>query len=147
MIPWLDVRTTIQYGIVNLSDNVSSVGIPLNIPLMRLRGPHTYGAAMEELSAAVDAADKLLQDRASSGIDVFVICRRGIDSVAATKYLLDYYPQAKHERAAVSASDGSEDGDAAVAASIPALGKVTFRNIEGGLNAWRSDVDQTFPEY
>jgi adenylyltransferase/sulfurtransferase len=125
----LDVRTTVQYGMINISDAVGGVGIPLNIPLMRLRGAQS-AEALAELSAAIGAAGRQLQDRADgassagTGVDVFVLCRRGIDSVDATRYLLECSEQI-----------------------VPAIAMAKFRNVQGGLNSWRSDVDKAFPEY
>ena len=53
---------------------------------------------------------------------VYCICRRGIASVAATNQILE-----------------------AAADRFPNLHSVT--NIAGGLNAWRAQVDETFPKY
>jgi adenylyltransferase and sulfurtransferase len=55
----------------------------------------------------------------SSGLPVYCICRRGIASVMATNMIL----QADH----------------------PSM--VPIHNVAGGLDAWRAQIDESFPQY
>ena len=59
---------------------------------------------------------------------IYCMCRRGVLSVEATKLLNDHIRQRKQEK--------TDDGSI-----LPA------RNINGGLEAWRSQVDELFPKY
>ncbi|EFC43350.1 molybdopterin synthase [Naegleria gruberi] len=96
----LDVRENIQY-------NIASVPHAVNFPLKKMEKPETIQAIKDEIS------------KKSSSINdfpIYVMCRRGIASVSATKLLIQN-------------------------------GFTNVKNIDGGINSWRQQVDTNFPLY
>ena len=114
----VDVRSAEQVSIVNLQDRVPSTCVWVSIPLSRFKDPSSSASAIADLHAAVDKA-RALDSAHSASTPVFLMCRRGVSSVEATRYLLDHY----HDHA------------------------VYFRNVNGGLNEWRRDVDPSVIDY
>ena len=103
----LDVRSAVQFSMVSLEDKfASSAGelpnsgqILLNIPLVDLQGGH-LGKSKEARRASAlkdieDARAVALNsasaeggiENSNSSIPVYVLCRRGGDSLVATRYL------------------------------------------------------------
>lgn len=122
----IDVRSAVQYDMVNLSSYIESykgcVGY-FSLPLAQLL----------KLSTAVEVESALRSQLPTSEIraagtlpPVFVVCRRGIDSVSATRHILSLTSPVKNDSEAVA---------------------LTVKNITGGLVSWRRDVDTTFPSY
>jgi adenylyltransferase/sulfurtransferase len=103
----LDVRTPSQFALCAL--------------------PGAYNIPWQQLPERLDEVRRALQEKkirtetdnavSSEPIAIYCICRRGVDSIHATKFLLD------HSMSAV------------------------VYNIEGGLDAWRETVDPSFPKY
>lgn len=101
----IDVRDEQQFSMCSLAGAV-------NVPLRELlvNGP-------EDAIARIRYTHPL-----QTSTILYLICRRGIDSRAATTFLRTYGP--------------------------PFLPPgVTIKNIEGGLAAWRADIDPNFPTY
>lgn len=98
----LDVREQVQYDICRLPNS-------LHIPLKQLE---------KQLSVLEQHISSLRSSSHSSTIPIYVLCRRGIFSAAATKILLS-----------------------------KALPDTEVYNIAGGLNAWKRDVDPAFAMY
>jgi len=123
----LDVRSELQFGIVSLqplfTDTESST--LLNVPYsdlmtaLKSKASLISGSTLPLLSSAVNSSE-------GAPLPVYVICRRGVDSVKATQLLL-------HEGAALLRCDKE--------------GAVAVFNVEGGLTAWHTQVDETFPKY
>jgi len=105
----LDVRSSIQFDMVALVSGNASQNI-VNIPLKKLQT-----LSVDEIYRQLSfGSDREEMQRAA----VYVLCRRGIDSVTATRRLLDIGFKA-----------------------------ATVKNIDGGLDSWRSKVDSGFPMY
>ncbi|KAF0980311.1 hypothetical protein FDP41_013525 [Naegleria fowleri] len=100
----LDVRERIQYDIAALPHAI-------NIPLKQLSKEESIQRIRDEISKNSNNSATTPND-----YPIFVICRRGISSVSATKTLLD-------------------------------VGFTNVKNIDGGVNSWRKNVDQGFPLY
>ena len=79
---------------------------------------------LETLSQNFDRVEKLSNGWTKS---IFCLCRRGIASVEATKLLNDHI--------IVNKEQPKKDA------------VVTVKNIKGGLDAWRMQVDKSFPQY
>jgi adenylyltransferase/sulfurtransferase len=101
----LDVREPVQFEICALPG-------AKNVPLKDLKKPEKMGEVFAE----------------AAGRPVYVICRRGVDSVTATHNLLEY----------ASAQDDGKGG---------AMSNRKFYNIDGGLQEWHRQVDPSFPIY
>lgn len=96
----LDVRPKRQYEICAMEQSV-------NIPLDELE------TRMEEVKSLSENWNK----------NVYVLCRRGVKSVAATRMITE-----------VIANEHAED-------------RAVVQNIVGGLNSWVKEVDSTIPMY
>jgi len=132
----------IQWSSGSGCDATSSIYM-VNIPLADLQlSPNAKHAACARVSALLECITALrnksyrLNDSVMSGNDcsgeqlpVYVLCRRGVDSVTATQLLTTqlHSLDPKQEK-------GGVDG-------------AGVYNVEGGLNAWRADVDPYLPEY
>jgi len=79
----LDVRSETQFGIASLVPPSSRCITVMNVPLLSLRGG-------VDASTRSHKASEQLQAILAPSLPIYVICRRGIDSVAATKLLLDH---------------------------------------------------------
>jgi rhodanese-related sulfurtransferase len=152
----LDVRSAEQFSILHLArPGVASyssleecleelnageclpaerTAVQVNLPLGLLRGGKV-ASERETSQQQVFASLKTLLDKLGSTagmhspVKVFVLCRRGIDSVTATQLLL---------RAAQEGCLGDGPGG---------LLGAGLRNVEGGLTAWSADVDPTMVMY
>jgi adenylyltransferase/sulfurtransferase len=91
----------------------------INIPLDEL--PHQFDRVQE------------LSNRGE--YTIYCLCRRGIASLEATRILRQHAK--KNHTAAVATSTVQDDQQRTY----------LVRNIRGGLNAWRKDVDPSFPKY
>ena len=98
----LDVRENVQY-------KIGAIPHSMNIPAKQMDKQETIEAIKEEIKKRDPTADV-------TTYPIFVMCRRGIASVRATKALLD-------------------------------KGFSNVKNIDGGVNSWRNQVDNDFPLY
>ena len=110
----LDVRSTSQFSIVNLSEGKTARTV--NIPLKDLKTmtKHSFYAHIRE------KLSQFGQEQEQDGlftVPIFTLCRRGIDSVTAAKFLMA--ENISHE----------------------------VKNIDGGLSSWHAEVDIDFPLY
>ena len=101
----LDVREPVQFEICALPG-------AKNVPLKELKKPEKMSEVFAE----------------AAGRPVYVVCRRGVDSVTATHSLLEY----------AAAQDDGKGG---------AMSNRKLYNIEGGLQEWHRQVDPSFPIY
>mmetsp|Transcript_16470 Transcript_16470/g.20188 ORF Transcript_16470/g.20188 Transcript_16470/m.20188 type:complete len:318 (-) Transcript_16470:116-1069(-) len=108
----IDVRDNRQFSICSLPQANS---LPLREILLR-----TPQATAEEIKRLLIISEGTAGPKASSSL--FVLCRRGVDSVTATRHLrqqvVPFLPQ-----------------------------NLTIQNVTGGLDAWRAQIDPTFPTY
>ena len=103
----LDVRSVAQFNMISLPSDEICQHI-INVPLKMLEK-----MSLEEIQS------KLFENSCrTEKINVYVICRRGIDSVSAVKFL-------------------AEKG----------FSSSSIKNIDGGLTSWYHDVDLDFPIY
>lgn len=128
----LDVRSPVQFGMValqlpdtslfrDLTEALTTLQLDesiqrmlINIPLRTLQdNPHD-----ESLEALKQLRREMHRRSAGQGVDIFVVCRRGVDSVVATRLLHEVF--------------GPEQG---------------IWNLQGGLQAWSQEVDPSFPVY
>jgi len=81
--------------------------------------------------------------------DVFVMCRRGIDSVTATRLLLSHLDNcvAASSPSSPSSSTTGHGQAASDAASTHRTAHVSIRNVSGGLQSWVEKVEPDFPLY
>lgn len=137
----LDVRSTLQFSIISLGalfpqSDASSCMQLLNIPLADLQGSCPPGeglGALQTLRAALYPAG------AESPRPLYLLCRRGVDSVAATQLLLtsaDYFREGRCKAESLGTVISEEKKQ-----------QLQIFNVEGGLTSWHSDVDQSFPIY
>ena len=108
----LDVRTYTQFEMVSLVDTSRShqnrmLIIPLNI-LQKM----TKDEIESKFSTIIDT------HRENATTNIFVLCRRGVNSAVATKLLMAHN-----------------------------LVNCTIKNIDGGLLSWQKNVDNEFPVY
>jgi len=118
----LDVREKVQFDICSLPNSV-------HIPLRELnkRMDELYEAARDVAQTHSSVVDS------NSPLPVYVLCRRGVDSLTATR-LLRNLPQQSSE----------QDTEKEQARELPFLHAT---NIAGGLSAWSRFVDPDFPLY
>ena len=126
----LDVRSRLQYGLVSLDPHFKSSNDRLSLPTEKIK---LLNIPYSELLAAAESSDGAALDiiesakveaGLSTSLPVYVICRRGNDSVKATQLL----------RSLSSTDDIKSD-------------EPKIYNVEGGLNAWHDEVDSSFPRY
>lgn len=124
----LDVRSIIQFNIVSLK---YSFGFDdEDVPVYLLNVP--YGELLKSSREVDQKSLNFLKEAIFSRSDVdplpvYVICRRGIDSVRATHLLLSL--------------------DLLKTSSEVSHRILRVFNVEGGLNAWHFQVDSSFPHY
>lgn len=112
----VDVRAAGQFNMLNLEPALELHKCCvkyLSLPLARIKKMGTEA----DLSNALQDPEGTLAD-----IPIFVLCRRGVDSVTATIHIQSLFEQA-----------------GAIQRNV--------KNIKGGLVAWRRDVDNQFPNY
>lgn len=150
----LDVREPVQYRICALPN---AVNVPLRVLkrempawLKQMLHPSSTQQSAPDVhsltshpaaanGAAPPVAASATTASASAPRAIYVMCRRGIDSVAATRLLLDEIEaESKHSEQDASESNASAD----VASSRPII-----RNVSGGLQAWTDKIDPSFPLY
>ena len=127
----IDVRSTLQFDMISLEHLFvgSSRKYILNLPYEHMTRVDPaqllclVSAALAKTSCAVSEAEN------SDGPGVYVICRRGNDSVRATLLLLS----ALRSNPSISAPCR--------------LNEANLLNIDGGLHAWSNQVDHHFPAY
>lgn len=126
----LDVREDVQHRICSLPNSV-------NIPLRQLKKKYS-----DVLSLAHKQAEKVFQagslpsEASPITIPVVVVCRRGLDSIVATNLL----QQLEVESTTTTQSSGSDTASSVQIRLLP-------RNLEGGLVAYKRDIDPSFPLY
>ncbi|KAG8347838.1 putative ThiF family [Trypanosoma vivax] len=123
----LDVRTRVQFDMAHLPHSVS-------LPLPQLQEWKRDGVLASEWRRFISA--HLSGDETE--VDVFVLCRRGVTSVAATQLLLPL------QHCGVEA-DGMH-GEPPTFAGCESV-HFRFMNVDGGLNAYHTQVDSDFPFY
>jgi adenylyltransferase and sulfurtransferase len=149
----LDVRSSVQFDLISLahlfpplqrSGSEASSRRVLNLPYARLEG-----AGLSDLSALTAFCGAV--EEATAGergpLSVYVLCRRGNDSVRAVLRLLalrEEVIRTAHQSAEQSPGGKSEDGTGRLRET---LGMCRFLNIDGGLHSWAMHVDQDFPMY
>ena len=114
----------------------------------------------QELNAAIAKVKAgSASNKSEAGVPVFVMCRRGIDSVTATSLLRAASATSATSSAATPAfsatlnsvitANASPAAAASTAAANPPvlLGASTVQNIHGGLVSWKNNVDPNFPIY
>jgi len=67
------------------------------------------------------------------------MCRRGVDSVSATRLLVAEMQRQQDAKQGTTAESTAAD---AAAASAPSV-----RHVSGGLQSWRDQIDADFPLY
>jgi adenylyltransferase/sulfurtransferase len=146
----LDVREPVQFRICALP---GAINVPLRVLkqefptwLRQMISPADSSSGSTNLSAVVQSitphpADTNATITASSAVsmqpprEIFVMCRRGVDSVTATRLLLAHAAATISQPAAATAS----------AQTIPST--ISIRHVSGGLQAWHDQVDASFPLY
>lgn len=136
----LDVRVRLQYDMAHLAHSV-------NVPYQSLLQWKRAGTVVTQLADALDKAlppQSNTQDCMENGsaaashddagpqVVVYVLCRRGINSLKAMALI----------RAALGEAEARGDE-----AAVAQLGRYIFRNVSGGLNAYHREVDSAFPYY
>ena len=125
----LDVRAQEQYNLC---------GIPgsLFIPLAEIES--SPRDALAKINAAILnrrkerlALEEIRADSAATSEDVYVLCRRGINSMKAVRLLASHLAEV----------------DVGVSSENPAPAIRAFVNVEGGLGRWSAEVDENFPLY
>lgn len=139
----LDVRVRLQYDMAHLPDSLcvpyqtlqqweraGQLAAQLAEVLNQALAAHTTSSSSLETAANNSVAG----DGVESRVVVFVLCRRGINSVKAVELIQGVL------NSAASLPD-------APASMENPLHRFVFRNVEGGLNAYHSRVDARFPYY
>ena len=89
---------------------------------------------LETLSKNLDQVEQLSEGWTKP---IYCLCRRGIASVEATKLLNDHV-----RKSVVLAKQQPPKRSNNSTVTVPIA-----KNIRGGLDAWRKQVDKTFPQY
>jgi adenylyltransferase and sulfurtransferase len=131
----LDVRARLQYDMAHLPCSIC-------VPYQLLQQWDRAGTLVEKLSEVLlhalpspNAQMSAGQRYSEKNVTVFVVCRRGINSVKAVRLI---------QRASGSA-EGEGDGKGARAENP--LQRFVFKSVEGGLNAYHVRADPNFPFY
>lgn len=74
-------------------------------------------------------------------VHISVICRRGIDSMTATKYLTEWMEKRWNQQQVTSTISSSSSSTSNIHS------KPIIRNVTGGLQQWSKMVDKQFPVY
>jgi adenylyltransferase and sulfurtransferase len=151
----LDVREPIQYDLCHLPGSV-------NVPLRQL--PNRLAEVLELAAAAAAAAgaartnDELgsAHDDNSTGtaLIIYCVCRRGIASTSAAALLAERWEAASRRlpaqngaHSATSNGNASSNGGGDTCRTDNCFPNVAIWNVRGGLDAWREQVDPSFPMY
>ncbi|KAK7195316.1 molybdopterin synthase sulfurylase-like protein [Novymonas esmeraldas] len=139
----LDVRMRPQYDMAHLPDSV-------NVPYRTLQQWRRAGTLMAQLADALEKALPPTSDCAPDGATataatptatvVYVVCRRGINSVHAVALIHAALQEA------VAAAETPDDA-VAVTTAAARLRRHTFRSVTGGLNAYHREAEPAFPYY
>jgi adenylyltransferase/sulfurtransferase len=115
----LDVRDPLQFNIAALPSSI-------NIPLRELRSDveGTWKRIVCELEKSA-----IQTTNSNSPKQLFLVCRRGIDSLVAARALIASLEQKEY---LTPSSMGNN---------------MIIRNVEGGLVAWARNIDPAFPIY
>jgi adenylyltransferase/sulfurtransferase len=159
----LDVREPVQFricalpGAINVPLRVLKQQIPAwlmqhlqpatsssSLPLVAQSiTPHPLSATVSASSSSSPSETPQQQPAQSVTIalprDIFVMCRRGVDSVTAARLLLAHVQQ---QAQMIASADGAQQQQQAASASV-----VQLRHVSGGLQAWHDQVDASFPLY
>jgi adenylyltransferase/sulfurtransferase len=124
----LDVRSAVQYSIVNLKARCDEhSGRCLSIPWKEISNKSKINTVQSLLQSVLDDI------KSDDCVDIFVLCRRGNDSISVTNFLISEWCE--------PTSAGGCDG-------LTMWGRVVrIRNIRGGLLEWSKSVDTNFPMY
>lgn len=123
----LDVRVQLQFDMAHLPHST-------HVPFQRLQQWHRAGTLLPKLADLLESS--VFTDAASSvlpRVPVYVVCRRGINSVKAVDLI---------EAALTEAAARGEAVDA-----VARLMRFAFVNVQGGLNAYHREVSREFPFY
>ncbi|KAL7696994.1 molybdopterin synthase sulfurylase-like protein [Lotmaria passim] len=137
----LDVRARVQYDMAHLPD---SVCVPYSVLLQWDRAGTLVTQLFEVLQRYMPSKAEVgeVERRVSGSVVVFVICRRGVNSVKAVKLI-----QRAVEKAESQESISNNGGDGVAQRAENPLRRFVFKNVEGGLNAYHARVDANFPYY
>lgn len=137
----VDVRSNVQFAMLTLPgllplqistlkdlssiDLGSAKGFLVNLPLSILVGDLLQEKHGESLSSInlLDSFVRTITNKGGSKVEIYVTCRRGIDSRVATSLLTKHY---SHQSNSI---------------------EVEVFNLDGGLVAWKNEVDPAFPMY
>jgi adenylyltransferase and sulfurtransferase len=145
----LDVREPIQYDLCHLPGSV-------NIPLRQL--PNRLDDVLELAAATVarparvnEAIDCAHDDNSTPGevLIIYCVCRRGIASTSAAALLAEWVSASQLPQHGTSTVDDGNlrRNDGCTRSRTARLLNVEIRNVRGGLDAWREQVDPSFPKY
>ncbi|KPI89869.1 putative molybdopterin synthase sulfurylase-like protein [Leptomonas seymouri] len=128
----LDVRVRLQYDMAHLPH---SVCVPYQT-LLQWERAGTLVQQLDELLQATLTVEGTADSEVShkGPVTVFVLCRRGINSVKAVKLI----------QRALAGNEGHQRDSQHVE---HLRDRFTFKNVEGGLNAYHRNVDRAFPFY
>lgn len=127
----LDVRSALQFSMISLMPlfpACKSKSKLLNIPFALLLASSSDEKCVNDV-ALQPLKDAMIPESGKSPVPVYVLCRRGVDSVKATQLLL------RINESLLGLEKWAIDEQRQVF------------NIDGGLNAWHSQVDTAFPKY
>ncbi len=91
-----------------------------------------------------DSAEVKTAPVVEKSLDIFVLCRRGIDSTVATQILVNSEELKRLHGAAITAGSSSTNSSTSSSNSNSVGG---IFNIVGGLTAWKQQVEPSFPMY
>jgi rhodanese-related sulfurtransferase len=188
----VDVRVPVQFGMINLGSFLSGYKNVkyLSVPLDRLTKALPASQVDEDVRVAIEELKKnrviagagagtgagtgecanssktsgSAEGGAAGAVPVYVICRRGVASVAATRHMVTHWAAASiTTTSTTSTSTTSASTSSSTTTSGPTTtgttasstsGSITstplvttIKNIDGGLTAWGNDVDTSFPKY
>ena len=148
----LDVRPSLQFDIAHLPQ---AINVPREQLMQRWHDvqravQHAVTAAEERNTTAAPvvtaAISRSTAEQASDGSELgpprcrlFVVCRRGVDSLHAARWIEQQQQQQQHEQQQVvhAAQSGAHLQHV----------QVDVLNVHGGLMAWSQVVDKDFPMY
>ncbi|ORC91765.1 putative ubiquitin activating enzyme [Trypanosoma theileri] len=137
----LDVRTKEQYDMAHLPG-------ALSLPLLQLQKWHRDGVLR-------DAWMQFVQEHSVGNVDcknVYVVCRRGVSSVAAVQILLTLYQEKEEEKEKnedhINSDCKGNNNDVDDGSKKTSLkGQFRFINVDGGLNRYHYESNKKFPLY
>jgi adenylyltransferase and sulfurtransferase len=137
----LDVREKIQYDLCHLPGSV-------NVPLRQL--PNRLDEVLDlAANATVTGQRKIDEADREQVLNIYCVCRRGIASASAAAILAEWV-SASHlpQHGTSTVDDGNlRRNDGCTRSRTARLPNVEICNVRGGLDAWREQVDPSFPKY